>query len=195
MLRPMIRRSIGPWRRAGGRGVAVIAAAALLAVCASAAARTTASTPASSSPSTTASPGTGELHTEPNPDPRPLHVEVGPGAAIEAGGTLSVAGSCDELDPKACLLPFPNDRFTVPDASTDTGRLVHLDVLSMPRDVAGKPVDPTEWNRNDGFSPSTPILTYVPGLDLAATWGTKAPLLTDLARSLAADAPIVLLDV
>jgi hypothetical protein len=64
----------------------------------------------------------------------------------------------------------------------------------MPRNVAGKPIDPTEWDRNDGFSPSTPILTYVPGLDLAATWGTKVPNIADLARYQRPDAPIVLLD-
>ena len=71
-----------------------------------------------------------------------------------------------------------------PTPSTDTGRRVHLDLLSMPRDVAGKPIDPTEWNRNDGFSPSTPILTYVPGLDLARHLGQRRRPLADLARSL-----------
>ena len=76
---------------------------------------------------------------------------------------LNIAGACDELDPRACLLPFPNDRFTVADPTTDTGRRVHLDVLSMPRNVAGKPIDPTEWNRNDGFSPSTPDPHLRPG--------------------------------
>ncbi|HJR25197.1 MAG TPA: hypothetical protein VJ804_06965, partial [Acidimicrobiales bacterium] len=103
-------------------------------------------------------------------------------------------GGCDELDPRRCLLPFPNDRFTVADPTTDTGRRVHLDLGSMPRNVAGKPVDPTEWNRNDGFSPTTPILTYVPGLDLHRTWGTEVDHIADLARYRRADAPMVLLD-
>ena len=132
--------------------------------------------------------------TEPNPDDAALSVTIGPDRSVQVSGSLSLNGSCDELDPRSCLLPFPNDRFTVADDTTATGRRVELDLISMPRDVAGKPVDPTEWNRNDGFSPSTPILTYVPGLDLAATWGTKAPVITDLARSLRDDAPVVLLD-
>jgi hypothetical protein len=175
----MLRRSI----------LAVLAAVSLLATTAGASVLT--STP---SDPTVPPPNDGRAATEPNPDRPLLQVSVDPDGSVSVGGNLSVPGSCDEIDPRSCLLPFPNDRFTVPDTTTDTGRRVHFDLLSMPRDVAGKPIDPTEWNRNDGFSPSTPILTYVPGLSLAATWGTKAPTLTDLARSLQPDAPVVLLD-
>ena len=71
--------------------------------------------------------------------------------------------------PGSCLFPFPNDHFTVADPTTDTGRRVNLSVLAMPQNVAGKPIDPTEWNRNDGFSPGAMILTHVPGLDLEAS--------------------------
>jgi hypothetical protein len=107
---------------------------------------------------------------------------------------LGIPGACDELDAKACLLPFPNDRFTVADPSTDTGRRVQFDATSMPRNVAGVPVDPTEWNRQDGFSPSSPVLTFVPQLDLARTWGTTVDHIADLGRSQRPDAPIVVLD-
>ncbi len=81
-------------------------------------------------------------------------------------------GYCDDLDSARCLLPFPNDRFTVADETTATGRRVQLDIRATPRNAAGKPLDPTEWNRNDGFSPGSPVLTFVPGLDLPQTWGT-----------------------
>ena len=33
----------------------------------------------------------------------------------------------------------------------------------MPRNTAGKPIDPTDCNRNDGFSPGSQIVTQVPG--------------------------------
>ena len=86
---------------------------------------------------------------------------------------------CDDLDPAACLLPFPNDHFTTADASTPTGRRVNFLPTAMPRNGTevteggeGKPVDPIEWNRNDGFSPGSAVMTYVPNLDLHATWGT-----------------------
>ena len=45
----------------------------------------------------------------------------------------------------------------------------------------------TEWNRNDGFSPSQMILAQVPGVDLEQS---AAPLITDLSRSLEADSPV-----
>ncbi|HMF05300.1 MAG TPA: hypothetical protein VKH17_10830, partial [Acidimicrobiia bacterium] len=62
---------------------------------------------------------------------------------------------------------------------------------AMPRNAARVPIDPTEWNRNDGFSPGSPVVTVVPGLDLDRTGAAPE---TDIGRSLRADAPIVLLD-
>jgi hypothetical protein len=100
-------------------------------------------------------------------------------------------GACDFLDPAKCLYPFPNDYFTVRDRTTASGRRVALAPDSMPRNAAGAPIDPTEWNRNDGFSPGSTILTVVPGLDLERTGAAPE---TDIGRSLRATAPIVLFD-
>jgi len=87
---------------------------------------------------------------------------------------------CDPLDPSACLFPFPNNFFTTPDESSETGLRVDFLPTAMPRNGTevteggeGKPVDPLEWNRNDGFSPGSAVMTLVPGLDLHATWGTQ----------------------
>lgn len=104
---------------------------------------------------------------------------------------LTAAGLCDGSDPAACLLPFPNDSFTVADPTTPTGRRISISPLAMPRNVAGKPIDPTELNRNDGWSQGTPVMTSVNGLDVARSG--IAPI-TDIARSLDDDAPVVLLD-
>ena len=104
---------------------------------------------------------------------------------------VSTADRCDFLDTGHCILPLPNDRFTTPDGATDTGRRIALDLDSMPRNVIDVPVDPTEWNRNDGWSPGSPLLTLVPHLDLVKTGA--API-TDIERSLDADAPILVLD-
>ena len=109
----------------------------------------------------------------------------------EPGIDTSTATRCDFLDSAKCLLPFPNDTYTVADSSTDTGRRVNFAVASMPANNRGVHVDPAEWNRNDGFSPGSPILTKVPGLD--PTRSGIAPI-TDIGRSLAADQPVVLLD-
>lgn len=98
---------------------------------------------------------------------------------------------CDVIDPEYCLFPFPNNHFTRPDANTATGIRVSLNVLSMPRNIALKPVDPTEWNRNDGFSPNQPILARIPGLDLAQS---KLAPITDIGQSLRPSHPLALVD-
>jgi hypothetical protein len=138
-----------------------------------------------------------------------LNPDVVPDAAQTALG-------CDPTDPALCLFPFPNDRWTRPDPTSGTGLRIALPVSAMPRngtDVTngevggeGKPVDPTEWNRNDGWSPGAMVMTVVPGLDLPRTWGlqdmpfTGSPnqqgafdhrdQLTDIGLSLSPDAPI-----
>jgi hypothetical protein len=104
---------------------------------------------------------------------------------------LTTADRCDVLAPTKCLMPFPNDFFTVRDSSSTTGRRVHFDPAAMPSNSSGKAIDPTEWNRNDGFSPGSMIVTYVDALDL--TKSGAAPI-TDIGASLRADQPIVLLD-
>lgn len=119
-----------------------------------------------------------------------------PGSGMAAGPPSvppqhSASGACDPLDPTACLLPFPNDYFTVPDTTSATGRRVHLSEAALPANVLGKHLDPTEWNRQDGFSPGQPILVHVPDLDVTASG--IAPV-TDIGRSLAPDSPIVLLN-
>ncbi len=71
---------------------------------------------------------------------------------------------CDQLDTRSCLLPFPSDDYTVEDPATATGRRVDIpDGLLANTD--GTTLDPSAWNLNDGFSPNTPILVHVPGID------------------------------
>ncbi len=104
---------------------------------------------------------------------------------------------CDPVDGTHCLHPFPNNHFTSaapggsPQAEQGTGLRVDLPLAGMPRNIAGKPIDPTEWNRNDGFSPGALLLTYVPGLDLERSGAVP---LTDIARSFDAEAPIMVVD-
>ena len=140
------------------------------------------------------------------------------GEAVQANGLVvttppaTEADRCDNLDSAHCMLPFPNDRFTAADPTTDTGRRVNFSALSTPRNVAGKPIDPTEWNRNDGFSPGAMVMTMVPGLDLHQTWATAdlafdqagddsdptyfdhRDHIADIDRYQRADAPMVLLN-
>src|SRR3954470_20809865 len=114
---------------------------------------------------------------------------------LAALAPATAQAKCDDLDTSACLLPFPNDAFTKADPSTPTGRRVNFELTDMPRNALGKPIDPTDWNRADGFSPGSLIVTKVSGLDtLEALRRTGAVPITDMARAYDSDAPVVLLD-
>ena len=98
---------------------------------------------------------------------------------------------CDPLDPRMCMLPFPNDLYTVPDPTTATGRRVSIKREWLPANKDGVRANPQELNRNDGFSVGQAALLKVPGIDLTQTGA--APL-NDVGASLDADAPIVVID-
>ena len=106
---------------------------------------------------------------------------------------------CEALDGASCLLPYPSDGFTSEaepvtrddDLGPGNALVLALDESHMPANSSSVPIDPTEWNRLDGFSPGTAMLTVVPGLDAEAS---ELPPVTDVAASLEDDAPVVLFD-
>ncbi|HYB99205.1 MAG TPA: hypothetical protein VEC57_08720 [Candidatus Limnocylindrales bacterium] len=103
----------------------------------------------------------------------------------------AVASPCDPLDTSRCAFPFPSDHFSVPGAGTPSGRQVAIGRDVLPAHRLGRPIVTTGWNRHDGFSVGPMLLMNDPSIDLTMTGA--APL-TDLARSLDADAPVVLID-
>jgi hypothetical protein len=109
--------------------------------------------------------------------------------------TPSDASRCDFLDLAVCLQPWPNDYFTIADKTTDTGRRLNLDLQSTPRNVEGKPIEPADYNRNDGFSPGAMIVTKVPGLDTPKAFENSGIVpITDMAKAFAPRQPVVLID-
>ena len=147
----------------------------------------------------------------PGPGPGVPGVPSGGDAALVQPALNALLRGCDILDTSNCLFPFPNDHFTVPASAGSpqavlaarayipggTGKRIHFNPLAMPRNSAGKPIDPEEWNRNDGFSPGALISTYVPGLSLERTYGLDSSQIgvANLGLSLKGDAPILLLEV
>src|SRR4051794_33711615 len=118
-------------------------------------------------------------------------------AAAAVLGVLpaSASAACDPIGGGACLLPFPNDFFTVRDARTPTGLRLHLRRADMPANTAGVHIDPRDWNRADGFSPGQQITVRVPGLDTPAAFKRSGIVpVTDIARSLDRRQPVVLID-
>ena len=101
---------------------------------------------------------------------------------------------CDFLIGESCILPYPSSVFLDPDPTTPTGLRVHYDVGSLPTNASGTPIDPTDWNTLDGFSPGPMILSLFPdtGLPVDLVGSGVAPQ-TDLAPSLDVDHPTVVM--
>jgi hypothetical protein len=109
--------------------------------------------------------------------------------------TPSDASRCDFLDLAVCLQPWPNDYFTIADKTKPTGRRLNLDLQSTPRNAEGKPIDPSDYNRNDGFSPGAMIVTRIPGLDTKAAFDKSGIVPnTDMGKAFAPDQPVVLIN-
>ena len=106
------------------------------------------------------------------------------GAGGEGGG--SGAGlaypllDCDPLVPEFCGYPFPSNVYSAEDPSTPTGRRVSFGTGLM----LGN--DPAPWNKSDGFSAGSPIMTYLPGIALGQFGGPD-----DIDESLSATSPSI----
>jgi hypothetical protein len=96
---------------------------------------------------------------------------------------------CDSLVPEYCGYPFPSNVFTSADPQSETGRRVALSSATLPSHQNGSVIDPTPFNRADGWSPAQAPMTFLPGASAEGlpTW-------LDLDASLAADAKTVVLD-
>ncbi len=134
-------------------------------------------------PSTESVPATEAPTTTERDEPAATEADAETVAAITNAIDGEAAG-CDPLDERSCLLPFPSNAYR------SDGR-VAFPADGMPVNAAGVAIDPSEWNRNDGFSPNAPMLTFIAGLDPEAS---ALPPWTDLQRSLDDDATVVLVD-
>jgi hypothetical protein len=85
-----------------------------------------------------------------------------------AGGGGGPAPGCTH--PSIAMLPFPNDEFTVADPSTDTGRRLNFEAATMPRNSSGVPIDHTDFNHADGFSPGSSVIVHIPQVTTQAAF-------------------------
>ncbi len=94
-----------------------------------------------------------------------------------------------------CMLPFPDDYYTVPDATSPTGRRVNFKTPGMPANVGGEHIEASDYNYSDGFSPGSVILVKVPGLETVAdVRASRAVPISHLGRYTEANAPVVVID-
>ncbi len=116
-------------------------------------------------------------------------------SAAGAARRVTPGVDCQPFSPTPCLLPFPNNLFTVPDSSTSTGLRVHLPSPAMPVNKNGVRVSVAPFDRNDGFSPGSAVIVHVPGLDNPTAFAkTGAVGLLNMSNAFVKAAPIVLID-
>lgn len=104
---------------------------------------------------------------------------------------LQAQNPCDSLVPEHCLLPFPNNYYTISDPSTPTGLRVLIQDAAAPLDNRGEGFSFAQWSRLDGFSISSVIATFFANVSLE---NSNVPGWQNLARSLEADCPTILMD-
>jgi len=84
---------------------------------------------------------------------------------------VSRAADCDFVaQPKngMCMLPFPDDYYTVDDSTTPTGKRIHFTEPAMPQNLTHTPIDPNQYSYSDGFSQGQGIVVKIPGLETQA---------------------------
>jgi hypothetical protein len=125
-----------------------------------------------------------------------------PNVRLYIGGVLAIAAcgggngpsgpnvACNPLGGPACLQPWPSDVYLKTDSTTATGFRLDLPVEAMPVNTDNTAIDPTPFNRWDGFSPSGPI---VASFETGAS-ADGLPPFTDIGKSLDPSSPIILLD-
>ncbi|HSN29927.1 MAG TPA: hypothetical protein VLT45_26750 [Kofleriaceae bacterium] len=107
-------------------------------------------------------------------------------ALVACGGDdgTSTPSQCNPLGGQGCLLPWPSMAYY-------DGSHISIPKTAMPTNVDGITVDSAIFARWDGFSPTGPMLAEFPN----GVSGDNLPSFKNPDESLAADSPIVLLDV
>jgi hypothetical protein len=81
------------------------------------------------------------------------------------------AEKCDfiaEPGNELCMLPFPDNYYTVKDETTETGRRIDFQTEAMPENVYHQRIEAGPYNASDGFSQGETILVKIPGIETVA---------------------------
>lgn len=107
------------------------------------------------------------------------------------GGVPLLGSDCDALVPTFCGLPFPSDVYLQDDPTgrNPSGKSVRFGATTLPDNKDGEHAAPELFHDHDGFSPGNALLTHLPR---AVADGCATPY--DIARSLAADSPTILIE-
>src|SRR5262249_24361577 len=101
-----------------------------------------------------------------------------------------IPAECNPLGGQGCMMPWPTMVYAKADAASATGFRLDLPPEAMPVNIDGIPVAADAFNRRDGFSAQGPFLYASP----TGISGDGLPSFKDPAASLAADSPVVVVD-
>ncbi len=113
---------------------------------------------------------------------------------------LKNASRCDFItnSPKAttgCMLPFPDDYYTTPDASSETGLRINFQNEAMPANASEQHIEAAPYNASNGFSQGSTILLRIPGIETAADVAAiGGPPINHIGRYAESSSPIVVID-
>lgn len=111
-------------------------------------------------------------------------------ACGDDGNTTGIPDVCNPIDGHGCMLPWPSSTYLKKDSTTETGYRVDIPLAAMPTNEDEVTIDPAPLNRYDGFSMTAPLLArFETGVSATGLPSFKNP-----DESLAADSPIVLVD-
>jgi hypothetical protein len=112
---------------------------------------------------------------------------------------LSEAENCDFITQpgsQTCMVPFPDNYYTVADPTSATGRRVNFKTVGMPANAYGQHIEAGPYNASDGFSPGSAILLKIPGINTAADVAAMGSVpINKLSQYARAKAPVVVIDV
>jgi hypothetical protein len=108
------------------------------------------------------------------------------------------AENCDfiaEPGNALCMLPFPDDYYTTPDASSETGLHVNFKTAGMPANGFGTHIDAAPYAASNGFSQGETILVKIPGIETVADVNAMGAVpVSDIGRYEEKNTPVVVID-
>lgn len=89
-------------------------------------------------------------------------------AACGGDRELATPSECNPLGGIRCMTPWPSSVYEVDDSASATGRRLAVVEGALPTNIDGIVLDPTPFNRWDGFSSAAPMITaFATGVDPA----------------------------
>ncbi|MFT3693119.1 MAG: hypothetical protein QM831_08250 [Kofleriaceae bacterium] len=111
-------------------------------------------------------------------------------AACSGDTALPIEAQCNPLGVNHCMTPWPSSVFEVDDATTPTGRHLAIPATTLPTNFDNAQIDPTGWNKADGFSPAAPMVMSFPG----GVSVDGLPPADNMDLSIGPDSPTVIID-